>query len=131
LKSIPVFYRSVQPFPPEYFRQEITFYVKLRIAGRYLLRQGLIYPVLYFIGTGRPAKEPTPLSNKPVFSRFLPVQNFSSKSNLWAKTRAEHGSIGTEEAQTLLFKKDKIIQSKTARQDFISNSYYSAINRNQ
>jgi hypothetical protein len=31
---------------------------------------------------------------------FLPVQNFTSKSNLWAKTRAEHGAGGTEEVQT-------------------------------
>jgi len=46
-----VFYGLVQPFPPEYFRQEIAFYVKLRIAGRYFLRQGLFYPGLLFIGT--------------------------------------------------------------------------------
>jgi len=54
-KSIPVCYRLVQPFPPEYFRQETPFYFKLRIAGRYLLRQGLFYPVLFFIGKGIPA----------------------------------------------------------------------------
>jgi hypothetical protein len=36
-----------------------------------------------------------------------------------AKTRAEHGYGVTEEAQTLLCKKDKIILSKPARQDFI------------
>jgi hypothetical protein len=51
-----VFYGLVQPFPPEYFRQEIAFDVKLRIAGRYFLRQGLFYPVLFFIGTGSPEK---------------------------------------------------------------------------
>jgi hypothetical protein len=55
---MPAFYRLVQPFPPEYFRQEIALYFKLRIAGRYLLRQGLFYPDLYFIGTGSPAKGP-------------------------------------------------------------------------
>ena len=54
-KSIPVCYRLVQPFPPEYFRQEIPFCFKLRIAGRYLLRQGLFYSGLFFIGTGSPA----------------------------------------------------------------------------
>jgi len=32
--------------------QDITFYIKLPIAGSYLFRQGLFYPVLYFIGTG-------------------------------------------------------------------------------
>jgi hypothetical protein len=49
----------------------------------------------------------------------LPSQNFLLKNNLWAKTRAEHGTIGTEEAQTLLSKKEKIIPIKTARQDFM------------
>jgi hypothetical protein len=29
-------------------------YLKLRIAGSYLLRQGLFYPGLFFIGTGGP-----------------------------------------------------------------------------
>jgi len=58
LKPMPVWYRSVQPFPPEYFRQNITVCVKLRIAGRYLLRQGLFNSVSYFIGTDSPAKEP-------------------------------------------------------------------------
>jgi hypothetical protein len=37
----------------------------------------------------------------------LPEQNFISKSNLWVKTRAEHGTCVTKEAQTLLSKKDK------------------------
>jgi hypothetical protein len=32
------------------------------------------------------------------------MQNFISKSNLWAKTRAEHGTGGTEEEQALLSK---------------------------
>jgi hypothetical protein len=54
----------------------------------------------------------------------LPKQNFISKSNLWAKTRAEHGSGVTEEAQTLLSKKDKIILTKTARKDFIRTKVY-------
>ncbi|OZA54101.1 MAG: hypothetical protein B7X75_08675, partial [Sphingobacteriales bacterium 39-40-5] len=58
-KSIPVCYKLVQPFPPEYFRQEIAFWFKLRIAGRYLLRQGLFYPELYFIGTDSPAIGPS------------------------------------------------------------------------
>jgi hypothetical protein len=53
---------------------------------------------------------------------FCPGKNFISQSNLWAKTRAEHGSVGTEEPQTLISKKDKFIQSKTARQDFMPNS---------
>ena len=44
----------------------------------------------------------------------LPNQNFILKNNLLAKTRAEHGAIGTEEAQTLLSKKVKLIKSKTA-----------------
>jgi hypothetical protein len=35
------------------------------------------------------------------------------KNNLWAKTRAEHGTLGTEEEQTLLSKKDKLIQFLT------------------
>jgi hypothetical protein len=47
---------------------------------------------------------------------FLPSQNIISKSNLWAKTRAEHGAIQTEEAQTLLSKKIKLlIQNSEAR----------------
>jgi hypothetical protein len=46
----------------------------------------------------------------------LPSQNIISKSNLWAKTRAEHGAIQTEEAQTLLSKKIKLlIQNSAAR----------------
>jgi hypothetical protein len=61
----------------------------------------------------------------------LPSQNFISKSNLWAKTRAEHGASWTEEAQTLLSKKDKIIQSKTAREAFMLISGNLAINWNQ
>jgi hypothetical protein len=52
---------------------------------------------------------------------FCPVKNFIAKSTLWAKTRAEHGSGVTKEVQTLLSKKDKIVLSKTAGQDFISN----------
>jgi hypothetical protein len=52
---------------------------------------------------------------------FCPVKNFIAKSTLWAKTRAEHGFGVTEEVQTLLSKKDKIVLSKTAGQDFISN----------
>jgi len=28
LKAIPVFYSSVQSFPPEYFRQEIMLYLR-------------------------------------------------------------------------------------------------------
>jgi len=40
---------------------------------------------------------------------FLPGQIIISIRNLWAKTRAEHGSGMTKEAQTLLSKKDKII----------------------
>jgi hypothetical protein len=42
----------------------------------------------------------------------LPRQNFISKSNVWAKTRAEHEPGMTEEAQTLLSKKDKIFNQK-------------------
>jgi len=34
LKAIPVCYSLVQPFPPEYFRQEIAFYLRLPIAGK-------------------------------------------------------------------------------------------------
>jgi len=56
-KTIPECYRLVQSFPPEYFRQEIAFYVKLRIAGRYFLRQGLFYLGLCFMGTDSPAKQ--------------------------------------------------------------------------
>lgn len=43
---------------------------------------------------------------------FLPGQIIISIRNLWVKTRAEHGSGLTEEAQTLLSKKDKIINLK-------------------
>jgi len=53
---------------------------------------------------------------------FCPGKNFISQSYLWAKTRAEHGSCVTEESQTLISKKDIFIQSKSARQDFMSNS---------
>jgi len=42
----------------------------------------------------------------------LPGQNFLLKSNFWAKTRAEHGSGGTEEAQPLLSKKIKLFNLK-------------------
>jgi hypothetical protein len=78
--------------------------------------------VLYFIGKGSPAKGLLPLKLNPgVRLSFLPSQNFIAKSTLWAKTRAEHGSGVTEEVQTLLSKKDKIVLSKTAGQDFISN----------
>ena len=63
-KAIPVCYRLVQPFPPEYFRQEIAFDFKLPEAGRYLLRQGLFYLLLFFIGTDRPAKGPNRILNQ-------------------------------------------------------------------
>jgi hypothetical protein len=56
LKPKSVSYRLVQPFPPEYFRQKISFYFKLPTAGRYLLRQGLFYLVLIFMGLGSPAR---------------------------------------------------------------------------
>jgi hypothetical protein len=35
---------------------------------------------------------------------FCPGKFLSDKINLWAKTRAEHGTGGTEEAQALLSK---------------------------
>jgi len=38
---------------------------------------------------------------------FCPGKNFISQSNLWAKTRAEHGTNRPEEKQTLLSKKEK------------------------
>jgi hypothetical protein len=47
------------------FRQEIAFSSKLSTAGSYLLRQGLFYPVLFFIGMGSPAKGPFAIRNKP------------------------------------------------------------------
>jgi len=56
-KAIPACYRFRQSFPPEYFRQKILLDFKCSIAGRYLLRQGLVYPLLFFIGTGSPEKE--------------------------------------------------------------------------
>jgi hypothetical protein len=78
--------------------------------------------VLYFIGKGSPAKGLLPLKLNPgVRLSFLPSQNFIAKSTLWVKNRAEHGSGVTKEVLILLSKKDKIILSKTACQDFISN----------
>ena len=65
-KAIPVCYRLVQPFPLEYFRQEIAFYFKLPLAGRYFLRQGLFYLLLFFIGTDRPAQGPNAIFNQRV-----------------------------------------------------------------
>jgi len=62
---MPVCYRLVQPFPPEYFRQEIGFHFKLRIAGRYFLRQGLFYAVLIFIGMCSRQKNHLPFKINP------------------------------------------------------------------
>jgi hypothetical protein len=45
---------------------------------------------------------------------FCPAKKFNSKGNLWAKTRAEHGTNRTEEKQTLLSKTRENLQSKTA-----------------
>ena len=42
--------------------------------------------------------------NPGVSSGFLPGQNFILIINFWAKTRAEHGTVGTEKAQALLSK---------------------------
>jgi hypothetical protein len=77
MKAIPVFYSLVQPFPPEYFRQEISFYDKLPIAGSYLLRQGLFYMKLFFIGNGSLAKEPLAFCLNPGDSfSFFAILNF-------------------------------------------------------
>jgi len=43
---------------------------------------------------------------------FCPGKNFISQSNLWAKTRAEHGSVATEEPQTLISKKINLFNQK-------------------
>jgi hypothetical protein len=45
---------------------------------------------------------------------FCAGKNYILQSNLWAKTRAEHGTNGTDEKQNLLSKKEKnfnLIQS--------------------
>ena len=99
LKARPVCYRSVQPFPPAYFRQKISFNIKLGIAGRYLLRQGLFYPRLFFMGTDSPGaaveRSRNSINEVPACTSII------------------------EEKQTLLSKTRENLQSKTAARIYI------------
>jgi hypothetical protein len=70
-----------------------------------LLRQGLFYPWLYFIGTDSPAKGPFAFEKTRVAAlAFLQIIISSYLMNLLQKTSAEHGRIGTEETRALLSK---------------------------
>ena len=88
-----VYYRSVKPVPTDYFRQEITVYVNLSLAGKYLLWQGLFYN----------------------HTRTACASDGAARHKRTIALVFKQGSGGTEVAQTLLYKNDKIIQSKTKR----------------
>ncbi|MFZ4102865.1 MAG: hypothetical protein ACOYKR_13030, partial [Sphingobacterium thalpophilum] len=56
----------------------------LSIAGRYLLRQGLFNPELFFIGMGSTLIGPNSMLNKPLFYLFC-NKNLMIKSNFCKK----------------------------------------------
>jgi hypothetical protein len=67
------------------------------MAGRYLLRQGLFYPGLFFIGTENPAKESFTNCIKPVGSTIFPLLNFRISVKSTSKKRQNKAKWVTRE----------------------------------
>ena len=78
-----------------------------------------ILPGAVFYRYGLPAIEPQVMLNKPgrQFQLFCSV-NFMIKLNLLQKTRAEHGADRTEGVQTLLSKKEKLMNLSLSQPRF-------------
>jgi hypothetical protein len=97
-----VWYGSFQPFPPEYFRQEIVV-IPLK-AGT---SSGKVYFTLGCISLEPTARQKDHLLLKKTqvaALAFLQIIISSYLVNLLQKTSAEHGRIGTEETRALLSK---------------------------
>ena len=71
---------------------------------------GKVYFTQYCFSSGGEARPKDHLQfeiNPWQLQLFCAGKNYILQSNLWAKTRAEHGTNGTDEKQNLLSKKEK------------------------
>jgi hypothetical protein len=93
------------------------------MAGRYLLRQGLFYPGLFFIGTDNPAKESFTNCIKPVGSTIFPLMNFRISVKSTSKKTGRTKQSGLQGKQATFSKTRKIFNLKLAQYYLISNSY--------
>jgi hypothetical protein len=77
--------------------------------------------VLYFIGTDSPAIDAPPLLLNPGdSSSFLPMQNFISKSNLWAKLGQNTGLAG-QKRNKHCFQNNKNLFNQNNATRFLTN----------